>query len=584
MPPSSPNLASFLKPYRHWALLAPLSMALEVTMDLMQPRLTQRIVDQGIARANLGLVQHTALWMLACALTGLIAGLGCTVFSTFAAMGFGADLRQSLFEKVQSLSFGNLDELETGSLITRLTNDVTQVQDVVMLSLRLMVRVPLLLIGSLIMAILTSPQLSLLYLPLIPFVSGVLIWIIQRTYPLYGQVQRRLDAVNTVLQENLSGVRVVKAYARALYEVKRFGAANDLLRRDSTSAAQFGAITMPLTMLALNAGVVAALWLGGQRVMAGGLTIGKLIAFITYLTQTLMALMGVSMLMVRLSRAEASAKRLREVMGSEPQIRNAPDAIQNMQVAGRVAFENVTFRYHGLDAEPVLKDLSFVVEPGQTVAILGATGAGKSSLVNLIPRFYDATEGRIMLDGVDVRNIAEPTLRFRIAITLQEAILFSGTIRDNIRYGRPDASDGEVVAAARMAQADDFIHQLPDGYDTRVGQRGVNLSGGQKQRIAIARALILEPAILILDDSTSAVDVRTEALIQSALAGQRNGQTRIVVAQRISAARNADKILVLEGGRLAAQGSHEELLASSPIYREIYESQQESGVTDRDGH
>jgi ATP-binding cassette, subfamily B, multidrug efflux pump len=576
------DLKKYLNPYWHWALLAPLAMALEVTMDLMQPRLTQRIVDQGIARADLPFVQHTALLMLACALIGLVGGIGCSVFSTLAGLGFGADLRQALFVKVQSLSFANLDELETGALITRLTNDVTQVQDMVILSLRVMVRVPLLLIGSLILAILTSPQLSLLYLPLIPFVTGVLLWIIRRTYPLYGEVQHRLDVINTVLQENLSGVRVVKGFARAGHEVERFGAANDLLRRNSTVAAQFGAVTMPLTMLALNAGVVAALWYGGQRVMAGTFAVGKLIAFISYLTQTLMALMAITMLIVRLSRAEASAQRIGEVLSSQPQIQSASDAIPNFvpnfRAHGRVAFENVSFRYHDRDAEPILQDISFVVEPGQTVAILGATGAGKSSLVNLIPRFYDVTAGRVTLDGIDVRAIDEDALRASIGIALQEAILFTGTIRDNIRYGRPDASDDEVEAAARTAQADAFIRQLPDGYDTLVGQRGVNLSGGQKQRIAIARALILKPALLILDDSTSAVDVRTEAQIQGALAIESAGQTRIVVAQRISAARHADHILVLEGGRLAAQGTHADLLATSPIYREIYESQVESGV------
>jgi ATP-binding cassette subfamily B protein len=595
-------LLRFIRPYRRWVVLAPLAMALEVALDLMQPRLTQRIVDQGIARADLPLVQQTALAMLACALVGLVGGLGCSVFATLAALGFGTDLRYALFAKIQSLSFGNLDRLESGALITRLTNDVTQVQDMVALSLRMMVRVPLLLVGSLIMAILTSPPLALLYVPLIPFVTLVLLWIIHRTYPLYGEVQRRLDTLNTVLQENLSGVRVVKAFARSRHEIARFGAANDLLRAGGTTAAQFSVVSTPLTMLALNAGVVAAVWFGGSQVAMGGFAVGKLIAFISYLTQTLMALMTVSMLIVRLSRAEASGQRLIEVLTSEPEIRDAPDALPAFTPCGRVAFEHVSFRYPASgssetelsegnsnrvnsdkqDPGVILQDISFVVEPGQTVAILGATGAGKSSLVHLIPRFYDVTAGRVTLDGIDVRAIRQGALRAAVGIALQEAVLFSGTIRENIGFGRPEATQEEVIAAARTAQADDFIRQQAEGYETRVGQRGVNLSGGQKQRIAIARALLPHPAVLILDDSTSAVDVRTEARIQSALAAENEGQTRIIVAQRISAARNADLILVLDGGCLVAQGTHETLLADSPIYREIYESQAEQGDADND--
>jgi ATP-binding cassette subfamily B protein len=347
---------------------------------------------------------------------------------------------------------------------------------------------------------------------------------------------------------------------------------------------------MPVMMLALNAGVVAALWIGGVRIVAGSLQAGQLIAFINYLQQTLMSLMMVSMLIIRVSRAEASAQRVEEVLESEPAIRNRPDAVTTLAgyplgaapMRGRVAFENVTFSYDGDDHDPVLKDISFVAEPGQTVALLGATGAGKSSLVNLIPRFYDVKQGRVTLDSVDVREIDETVLHHAVGVALQETVLFSGTIRDNIRYGRPDASDDEVIAAARMAQAHDFIMRFPDGYDTLVGQRGVNLSGGQKQRIAIARALLVQPAVLILDDSTSAVDVETEARIQAALAERTDAlgarQTRFVVAQRISTVLSADKILVLDDGRIAAEGTHDELIRTSPIYREIYESQMEHGA------
>jgi ATP-binding cassette, subfamily B, multidrug efflux pump len=585
------KLAVFLRPYWGWAVLAPLLMALEVAMDLVQPRLVQRIVDEGVARGDMGLVIGTGAWMLAAAIVGMAGGVGCTVYAIRAGQHFGADLRGALFGKVQALSFGNLDRLETGALITRLTNDVTQVQELVMMLLRIMVRVPLLLVGSLILAVITSPRLALIFVVLMPLVAAVLLWVIRRTFPLFGAVQRRLDGLNTVLQENLAGVRLVKAFARSDHELARFGRSNDKLMEHNITAVRTSAIAMPVMMLLLNAGVVAALWFGGLQVNAGGFAAGQLIAFINYLTQTLMSLMMISMLVVRVARAAASAERIDEVLESEPEVPAAPSAPPLPAVQGRVVFENVSFAYRpagsgrpppaaealGASA-PVLRDISFVAEPGQTVAILGATGAGKSTLVNLIPRFYDVTGGRITLDGVDIRAIDEAQLRRAVGIALQESILFSGTIRDNIRYGRPDASDEEVEAAARMAEAHEFISRFPDGYDSVVGQRGVNLSGGQKQRLAIARALLTDPAVLILDDSTSAVDVETEARIQRALGSLPRAQTRIVVAQRISTVLSADTILVLDDGRVVAQGGHHELLDSSPIYREIYSSQMDNGA------
>lgn len=613
------KLGKYLRPYWHWAVLAPLLMMLEVVMDLMQPRLIQRIVDQGLAHGDLPLVINTGLLMVGLAAVGVLGGGGCVVFSVLASQGFGTDLRSSLFGKVQSLSFGNLDKLETGRLITRLTNDVTQVQDLVMMSLRIMVRAPLLMVGSLVMAILTSPTLALLFFVLVPLVTAVIVWLIKKSLPMFSEVQRRLDAVNTVMQENLAGVRVVKAFVREAHEIGRFRAANKQLMDQNITAAQVLALNMPLVMIIMNLGVVAALWLGGVQVTAGAMQVGQVIAFINYLTQTLFSIMMVSMMTMRLSRAGASAERIQEVLDSQPEVVNKPDARKTPAAQGRIAFENVTFSYDGADAEPVLKNISFVAEPGQTVALLGATGAGKSSLIHLIPRFYDVTEGRVSLDGVDIRDIDETTLRRQIGIALQESVLFSGTIRDNIRYGRPDATDEEVIAAAKLAQAHDFIMAFPDGYDAIVGQRGVNLSGGQKQRIAIARALLMQPRVLILDDSTSSVDVETEARLQEALAADRAGhvaptngngrdgdrrdafsrpslsqateiattnassaagrptsaRTSLIVAQRISTVLSADKILVLDNGRIVAEGTHAELMATSPIYREIYESQME---------
>lgn len=573
------KLSRFLKPYWHWAILAPLTMILEVSMDLMQPRFLQRIIDQGIAHANMALVIQTGILMAVVAIIGLGGGVACTIFTVLAAQGCGADLRSTLFGKVQTLSFGNLDKLETGKLITRLTNDVNQAQELVMILLRTMVRVPLLLVGSLIMGVLTSPQLSLLFVVLIPVTLLALIWIINRSFPMFSQVQARLDALNTVMQENLAGVRVVKAFVRAKHEIQRFRRTNDNLMEQNITAVRTVAVTMPFMMVALNIGVVAALWLGGVRVKAGGMQVGQVIAFINYLMQTLMSLTMASMLTMRVSRAEASAHRILEVLDSEPEIKNSPTALTAFSGRGRVTFEDVSFSYNDDSFDPVLKQLNFVAEPGQTIAFLGATGSGKSTLINLIPRFYDVTGGRVTIDNVDIRDIDEHTLRSKIGIALQESVLFTGTIRDNIRYGRPDASEEEVLAAAKMAQAHDFISHFPNGYDAIVGQRGVNLSGGQKQRIAIARVLLTQPDVLILDDSTSAVDVETEAKIQAALLRLRQGRTSFVVAQRISTVLTADKILVLDDGRIVGEGDHHALLASNAIYREIYASQMETGAS-----
>jgi ATP-binding cassette subfamily B protein len=579
-------LTKFLKPYWRWILLAPLLMTLEVAMDLMQPRLVARIVDVGIANSDLTIVIQTGLIMVGCAVLGAIGGMSNGVFAELTVQGFGADLREFLFRTVQKFSFGNLDRLETGHLITRLTNDVTQVQDAILMVLRMLVRAPLLLIGSLAMAILTSPQLAFIPLLLMPIEVIVVIWIIRKATPLYIGVQARLDTLNGVMQENLAGMRVVKAFVRATHEEARFGAANNDLMDQTVRSARAVAFMPSFMMLTMNMGIVCVLWFGGIYVTQGGMQVGQIIAFVNYLTITLFSLMMVSQLSIQLARAGASTRRIQLTIDETPTVPNRPDALQGLTLSGRVAFEQVTFNYDGDSGDPVLKGVNFVAEPGQTIALLGATGAGKSSLVNLIPRFYDVTSGRVTIDGRDVREMDQDDLRRNIGVALQETVLFSGTIRENIRYGRPDANEEEVVAAAKAAQAHEFIQSFPQGYDTQLGQRGVNLSGGQKQRIAIARALLLEPAILILDDSTSAVDVETEALIQDALEEimhpkleNTNGRgTCFVIAQRISTVLNADKILVLDDGQIVAQGTHRELLSSSPIYREIFTSQLGNGT------
>ncbi|MBM3235845.1 ABC transporter ATP-binding protein [Candidatus Poribacteria bacterium] len=567
------KLAGFLRPYWKLVIIGPLLMLIEVAMDLSQPRLMQQIIDVGIAQLNMSVVINTGLFMVGLALIGAFGGSGNTVVAVKVSQGFGADIRSALFRKVQFFSFGNLDTLETGHLITRLTNDVTQVQEVVLILLRILVRAPLMLVGALIMAIITSPKLALMLIVLGPLSLSMVILVLKRAHPMFAAVQDRLDKLNTVMQENLAGVRVVKAFTQSDYEQKRFGDANDNLMGRTISAMQLVALVMPFMMLTVNFGVVGAIWFGGMQVTLGNMKIGQVMAFVNYLLQTLFSLMMVSMLLIQMSRAGASAERITEVLNSEPDIKDKPDAISMFRPKGRVAFEEVTFSYDGNLKSPVLRNISFVAEPGQTVAILGATGSGKSSLIHLIPRFYDATEGRVTIDGVDVRDVSAESLRSNVGIALQESVLFSGTIRDNIRYGRPEATDEEVVAAAKAAQAHDFINEFPEGYDTQLGQRGVNLSGGQKQRLAIARALIIDPAVLILDDSTSSVDVETEAKIQDALLTLMKNRTSFVIAQRISTVLNADKIIVLEDGAVVAEGTHSELLASSPIYREIYESQ-----------
>mgnify|MGYP006290420213 CR=1 FL=1 len=583
------RLLKFLKPYWHWALLAPLLMLVEVAMDLMLPRMIQRIVDIGIANRDITFVVNTGLMMLGFTFIGAIAGIACTTTSVLAAQGFGADLRDALFTKVTSLSFGNIDRLETGQLITRLTNDVTQVEQLVSMMLRVMIRAPLLVIGSFIMAMLTSPRLAWMFVILVPLIGAILAWVVNRAYPMFGDVQERLDRLNTVMQENLAGVRVVKAFVRRDHEIARFERVNEILKDIAVRAARTIAVARPAISIALNLGVVTALWFGGVEVNRGNLQVGQIIAFVNYLMRTSWALMFVSMLSIRIARAQASADRIQEVLDSTPHVQDHSEANVIPSLEGRVTFENVSFAYNGDCQDPVLKGVTFTAEPGQTVAILGATGSGKSSLIHLIPRFYDVSAGAVTIDGTDVRKLDTATLRRHIGVALQESVLFSGTIRDNIKYGRPDATEEEVIAAANAAQAHDFITSFPEGYDTILGQRGVNLSGGQKQRVAIARALLVQPTILILDDSTSAVDVETEAEIQEALEalmtrrsyGTSPGKalgTNFVIAQRISTVLNADKILVLDEGTIAAEGTHEELMNASAIYREIYDSQLGDGA------
>lgn len=567
------KLISYLRP--HWVatLLAPLLMLLEVGMDLLQPILMASIIDEGVMKGDLAHIRNTGLLMLGAALVGIVGGIGCSIYSSIASQRFGEDLRHDLFTKVQTFSFRNLDELKTGSLITRLTNDIVQLQTMVQMLLRIFVRSPFLAIGSIIMAVVISPKLAIILAMAVPLLFIVMFVLIRKTLPLFSSVQQKMDKVNTVLQENFAGIRLSKAFVRANYENERFGHANVDYTKSAIKAQRLVAINMPILTTILNVCIVAVLCLGGKNVIDGSFEVGSLVAFINYVTQVLFSVSSVAMMLVRVSSAKVSADRIQEVMAAESEILNPVNQMRNAPPQGEIIFDHVTFAYGSGENDTVLSDVTFTVRPGQNVAIIGATGSGKSSLVGLIPRLYDTTAGRIMVDGIDVRDYEVQSLRERIGIVLQESILFTGSIRDNIRYGKPEASDDEVIAAAQAAQAHDFITAMPDGYDTQLGQRGINLSGGQKQRISIARALILQPTILILDDSTSAIDMGTESRIQTALARLMQGRTSMLIAQRISSVMDADKILVLDDGRLVAEGTHRELLASCELYQEIYRSQ-----------
>ena len=570
------KMVCYVKPYYKYAFLALFLKLIEISLELMQPLLVQRIVDEGIAQAKMAMVVEIGILMVGLAIVGVLFGIGNVWFGVWVAARFEADIRNDLFRKIQSFSYRNFDELQTGHLITCTTNDVRQTGAACRDVLRSLFHALLALIGGLVMAIIISPQLSFLFLVLMALLVVGLAVVLKKAGPLFAKVQAGIDAINQITQENLAGMRLVKSFLRTDREMGRFGKANDLLSAQTLTVSRLIGTAMPFMLLVLNLGIVGAVWYGGVDIIEGDMTKGTLIAFMYYQLMAMLGLMFGCMVLARTARAEASAERVLKVLESESDVQNKSVALADFTIAGQIAFENATFSYNKTAAEPVLHDLSFVAQPGQTIAILGATGAAKTTLINLIPRFYDVDTGRVTIDGRDVRDLDQIALRRQIGIVLQESILFSGSIRANIAYGRPEAPEEEIEAAARAAQAHDFITQFPAGYDTRLGQRGVDLSGGQKQRIAIARALITRPKVLILDDSTSAVDFATEAHIHRALDEWAADSTRFLVAQRISTVLKADKILLLDRSRLVAEGTHRELLESSPIYREIYDSQLES--------
>lgn len=575
------RITPYLKPYWKEITYSMISLSLVVLTWLLIPMQIQRVIDEGIAPGDTQVVITSTVIMIVLTLLSMLMAIINTIYSVRIAENFAADVRSSAYRKIQTFSFANLDHLQTGQLLVRLTSDINIIKMALLMTLRMLLRAPLMLVGALIMLIITSPKLALLLAVLLPVTVGLIIIYSKRTEPMYKAVQGKLDRVNTILQENIAGVRVVRAFVREDYEKARFGRSNQELMERSIDVNQLIAMLLPTMMVVINLGMTAIIWFGGRMSINGGISTGEIVAFTNYLMMIMFPVIMLGMILPQLYASAASVDRIMEIMDTRANIQNKPDAkdIDFTKFNGRIAFENVSLNYDGTDGvhKPVLQNISFTAEPGETVAILGATGSGKSSLVNLIPRFYDATEGRITMDGIDILALTKESLREQIGVSLQEAVLFSGSIRDNIKYAQPEASDSQMTDIAKAAQAHDFIMDKPEGYDSQVGQRGGNLSGGQKQRIAIARALNSDPQILILDDSTSAVDVDTEAKLQHALSERMRGKTTIVVAQRISTVLNADKIIVLDNGRIAAMGTHQELMESSPIYQEIYSSQLGNG-------
>lgn len=567
------KLLKYLKPYALFTLLAPLSMLVEVGSELVMPKIMSGIVDIGIATGDNSYIISRGILMIIIAIFGIMGGIGCTYFSSKAAIGFGTDVRNALIEKIQGFSFYNLDKFHTSSLVTRLTNDITQIQQIVITCLKMLIRSPFLFLGGMIMVFTINAGLTLILIVAVALLSIVIIFILKKTFPLFLYVQDKVDSVNTVMRETLSGIRVIKAFVREKEETEKFEEKNTELKNSTISAFRIMTLMLPIMMFTMNIVTVLVLWNGGKMVTVGTMETGDLMAYITYLTQILMSFMMASMHLMIISRGSASTRRINEVLDCEYDIVDSSNPVDDNIKSGKIVFENVSFAYPGSHGDDVLEDINLTIEPGETVGILGETGSGKSTLVNLIPRLYDVTKGSVKIDGVDVKNIKLDYLRKSIGIVLQKAIIFSGSIRDNIKWGNENATDEEILQVAEDAQAYEYISKMKDGLDTHIEQMGVNLSGGQKQRLSIAITLMKKPKILIFDDSTSALDTGTEAKIQKTLQQSYKNTTKIIIAQKVTSVINADKIVILEHGKITDIGPHSELIEKSEIYKEIYNTQ-----------
>ncbi|KAB7649444.1 ABC transporter ATP-binding protein [Bacillus sp. B2-WWTP-C-10-Post-4] len=566
------KLLLYLKPYMFFAIIGPLFMVLEVAMDLIQPTIMQHIIDVGIANRDLNYVIKMGLLMIGAAALGLVGGLGCMMYSTKAAVNFATDIRKDVFAKIETFSSNNRDSFGTGKLLTIVTNDITSIQSAMTMTLRVLVRGPLLFMGSIIIVFVTARELFPILLVVVPILLLAIILIASKASGTFKKVQEALDKVNTKLQENLSGVRVIKAYVRQKYEIAQFGNVNTNLTKINIRAVQLISLMMPIIMLVVSGGIVATLWIGGEKVFNGTLQVGAILAFINYLNIILMSLMSISMVFIQIARAFPSADRVQQVLNTEVDIISAANAIEPEKIEGNIEFKNVSYSYTK-NNEYVLKDISFSIQKGEKVGIIGSTGSGKSTLAKLLPRLYDVDQGEICIDGIDVKTYDLQKLRASIGFVPQKALLFSGSIEENLRYGKENATHDELEVAAASACATEFINKLEESYRYNLTQGATNLSGGQKQRVSIARALVRKPPILILDDSTSAVDAKSEATIQTALKTKYKGTTTLLIASKISSIMDADKILVLDNGELVGNGTHEQLLERSEVYQEIYLSQ-----------
>lgn len=568
--------AAYIKPYLSAFLLAPLLMLTEVFGEILLPKFMSLIINNGVADRDTGYIIRMGIIMVLTAIVMAAGGIGGAYFSAKASICFTSDLRDALFAKVQNFSFKNIDQYSTGSLVTRLTNDVQQVQNVTMMGLRLLFRAPGMLIGALIMAFLMNAKLALVILIVIPFLSIAIVTIMVKAFPRFTLMQKKIDKLNSGIQEALTNVRVIKSFVREDYEEEKFQTMNQDLKDSSLNAMKIVIATMPIMMFAMNVTTLAVVWYGGNIIIAGNMQVGDLTAFTTYIVQILMSLMMLSMVLLQSSRAIASVKRISEVLDTEIDLTDENASRKDLKVTeGKVEFKDVAFSYSNEGGEKILEHINFIAEPGKVLGIIGTTGSGKTSLVQLIPRLYDVTEGQVLVDGVDVREYSLKNLRDGVGMVLQKNVLFSGTIDENLRWGNEEASEEEVRSAAEAAQADGFVTSFTKGYDSDLGQGGSNVSGGQKQRLCIARALLKKPKILILDDSTSAVDTATEAKIRESFSTTLKDTTKIIIAQRIGSVESADKIIVLDDGRIIGMGTHEELMKNCEAYQEIYYSQRD---------
>ena len=566
----------YITPYLSAFVIGPLMMLTEVAGEVMLPKFMSMIINNGVAGRNVAYIGKMGTLMVLTVLFMAVGGILGAYFSAKASISFTSDMRNDLFRKVQQFSFENIDDYSTGSLVTRLTNDVQQVQNVLMMGLRMALRAPGMFLGALIMAFMMNRQLAVIILIVIPLLLAAILLILKTAFPRFGEMQRKLDRLNSGIQESLTNVRVVKSFVREDHEIEKFSKLNDDLKESSLRALRIVITTMPVMMFAMNVTTLAVVWYGGNIIIAGKMPVGDLTAFTTYIVQILMSLMMLSMVFLQSSRASASMKRIKEIFDTEIGLNDDNAENKDKKVTeGRVEFKNVSFGYSGENGRKdlVLEGISFTAEPGQTIGIIGSTGSGKTSLVQLIPRLYDVTGGEVLVDGVNVKEYSLKHLREGVGMVLQKNVLFSGTIEENLRWGNEDAPMEDVIRFSESAQADPFVKTFKNGYDTEMGQGGVNVSGGQKQRLCIARALLKRPKILILDDSTSAVDTATEAKIRESLYHDLKDTTKIIIAQRISSVQEADQILVLEDGKIIGHGTHEELLKTCEAYSEIYTTQ-----------